>query len=115
MKIHLRSRLWGVEVGASLPRRLWLRILAASEGDERLARVTLATAFLVAAEQVANPPHPSRPKQPRPYLGPEYMARESRPPMTAEEMDAALDDSYVVAEGPAQEMPAADPWRGSWD
>lgn len=112
--MKLRHALWGVEVGASLPARLWRRILEASDGDEQLARVTLATAFLVAAEQVANPPRPARPRQPRPYLGPEYLPRDSEP-MTEAEMDAALDDSYVVGEQLPHEMPADDPWRRSWD
>ena len=96
-----------------IPWLLWRRVLAASQGDERLARVTLATAFLVAADHVASPPVPARRPTPRPWLDDSYRARELEEAPPGPEV-AGL-QGYQVAEGPPAEMPVPDPWARVWD
>jgi len=110
--------MFGPRFTFDLPWRLWRRVLAASDGDEQLARVTLATAFLVAAEHVASPPVPARAAEPRPWLPPEYQARDPEPfpeYLGDDPRDQDPAPSYLVEEGPPHEMPAADPWRRVWD
>jgi hypothetical protein len=96
-----------------IPMRLWRQVLAASDGDEQLASVTLATAFLVAAEHCASPPVPARRPRMRPWLDDSYRARE--PQELTQGADVPHLDGYQVSEGPPHEMPTPDPWARSWD
>lgn len=108
-----------------LPRRLWRKILQAHDNDEQLAHTVLATAFLVAAENVSVPhcprPAPTPPPPPVcPHCGGQHCQATFPPGATTSPQDdwdrAVADaDGYLVNEQPPHEMPVQDPWARSWD
>lgn len=106
---------FGIRAEFRIPARQWRRMVRAADGDEQLARMQLATAFMVACSNVADPPEPARPRQPVPYLPPEYAAKEAGelPPISQE--DPLGEDGYLVQEATMVEMPVHDPWARNWD
>jgi hypothetical protein len=115
-------RLFSRKVTAEIPTRLWRRILEAHDGDEELASVALATAVLVAAENIAEP-HRPRPapvivsplcptcghRHEPPISGRAALEREQTPVVDVEQ-------GYLVTESPlSADMPVDDPWKTARD
>lgn len=106
----------------ALPARLWRQILEVHDGDEKLASTVLATAFLVAAEQVSVPHRPKPPPAPPPppicpHCGQRHPTATpaADATVTPQEPPREAADAYQVTETPPHEMPVHDAWRGSWD
>jgi hypothetical protein len=103
-----------VYVEALVPRPLWRRLLA-TYGAEDKVRGVLSVCWSVALANAAVPHAQARPRQPPPYLGPEYLPREAHAVSLQADQVPEDDPAYVVVESVPVEMPVRDPWAKSWD